>query len=264
MSVRSPNLSVFLFVPGSRPDRFAKAASSGADAVIIDLEDAVPEREKDRARAALSVDFGGVPVFIRVNGVGTPWHEQDMMAVKALPFAGLILPKAELGSHLIDILNISDIPVLPLIESAKGLSAAREIACLPNVARLLFGSIDFSADLGCAHTRDSLLGARAELVLASRLGGLPSPVDGVTTAIHDKEVVRMDTIYARELGFGGKLAIHPAQIGAIRQGFYPDQNEIEWANEVLAGGDGAININGNMVDEPLRVKARAILGRASR
>ncbi|WP_274630944.1 HpcH/HpaI aldolase/citrate lyase family protein [Arvimicrobium flavum] len=260
----STNFSIPLFVPANRPERFGKAAASGADAIVIDLEDAVPADRKDAARSALTTDFTALPVLVRVNGEGTPWHAEDMRAVARLPaLAGVIVPKAEAGGGLADIARSSHVPVIPLIETAKGLSHARQIAALPGIVRLIFGSVDYCADLGCAHTREALLSARSELVLASRLAGLQSPIDGVTTAIDDEGLVQSDACHAQQLGFGGKLAIHPRQIGAIRAGFKPERSAIEWAKRVLAGGGGAIAVDGAMVDEPVRIRARAVLSRAA-
>lgn len=255
------NSIVPLFVPGNRPERFEKAATSGADAIIIDLEDAVPLDAKGSARASLRADFTDKPILVRINGEGTPWHEDDIRAISGLPLAALIVPKAEL-SHLGAIVNKSSAPIVALVETARGLAEARQIAAFPGVVRLIFGSVDYCADLGCAHTRDALLAARCELVLASRLAQLAAPIDGVTTAIDDAALIRADARHALELGFGGKLAIHPRQVEAVRLGFQADEAEIAWARKVLAGGDGATAVDGAMVDEPVRIRARAIMMRA--
>ncbi|WP_026869973.1 HpcH/HpaI aldolase/citrate lyase family protein [Inquilinus limosus] len=251
-----------LFVPANRPERFGKAAASGADAVIIDLEDAVPAEAKDQARAALRADFTALPVLVRINAAGTPWHADDVAAVSALPLPAIVVPKAELGEGLEAIARSHS--VVALIETARGLAEARRIAALPSVARLAFGSIDYSADLGCAHTRDALLAARSELVLASRLAGRPAPLDGVTAAIDDATLVTGDARYARDLGFGGKLCIHPKQVAPVLDGFRPDEAEITWARRVLASGDGAAAVDGAMVNEPVRIRARSILARSGR
>lgn len=251
----------YLFVPGDRPERFAKAAKSDADAVIIDLEDAVASDGKDRARAALRGDFGSPPILVRVNGIGTPWHEADMAALAGHGFAAVIVPKAE-GSNAFDALcAAAALPVIALIESGRGLADARRIAHTRNVAGIAFGSVDFCADLGCAHTREALLAARSELVLASRLAGLAAPIDGVTTIIDDAALIADDTRHARDLGFGGKLCIHPRQIEAVHTGFAPSEAEIAWARKVLASGDGAVALDNVMVDEPVRIRARATLRR---
>ena len=257
----SVDFTIPLFVPANRPERLEKAAASGADAIIIDLEDAVPVDAKQNARSALRAGFTDLPVLVRINGEGTPWHADDVAAAARLPIAGIIMPKAELGGALADFAANSHVPVLALVETGRGLSQAREIANLPGMVRIIFGSVDFCADLGCAHTREALLAARSELVLASRLAGLSAPVDGVTTSIDDTDLIASDARYGLELGFGGKLAIHPRQIAAIRTGFSPQISEIRWAEKVLASGDGAANVDGAMVDEPVRIRARSILAR---
>ncbi|MEP9355577.1 CoA ester lyase [Xanthobacter sp. KR7-65] len=250
-----------LFVPADRPERFEKAAAAGADAVILDLEDAVAADAKDAARAALRSGFGSVPIIVRVNGLGTPWHAADMAALAGHGFAAVMVPKAEAGEPFSSLCGASPVPVVALVESARGLADARRIAETSNVTRLAFGSIDFCADIGCMHTRDALLVARSELVLASRLAGLVAPVDGVTTSIGDAGAISADARHALDLGFGGKLAIHPRQIVPIRAGLAPDEAEIAWARKVLASGDGAAAVDGAMVDEPVRIRARTILSR---
>lgn len=257
----SHHFTVPLFVPANRPERFDKAAASGADAIILDLEDAVAADQKSLARAALDCCFTELPVYVRINGGDTPWFAEDLAQAARMNFAGIILPKAELGQAL-DAATSCGLPVLALIETARGMAGARQIAETAGVERLLFGSIDYCADLGCQHVREALLSARCELVLASRLAGLVSPVDGVTTALDDAALISSDALHALQLGFGGKLAIHPKQIAAILQGFRPQPEELAWAHKVLASGDGAVAVDGAMVDEPVRLRARAILRRA--
>ncbi|KZL15497.1 Citrate lyase subunit beta-like protein [Pseudovibrio axinellae] len=253
-----------LFVPADRPDRFEKAAASGADAVILDLEDAVAHDNKDTARSALSTSFTELPVLVRINPVGTPWIENDLAALRGLACAGVILPKAE-GPTSIAVVSEAlggDLPVMALIESANGLAQTRTIAADPSVCRLIFGSIDYCADLGCAHERDALLHARSELVLASRLAGIAAPIDGVTTQLDDLSKTRSDAAYARTLGMSGKLCIHPRQIAEVRQAFTPTDSEINWARRVLSSGDGAVLVDGAMVDAPVRIRAQRILAQA--
>lgn len=252
-----------LFVPGNRPERFQKAAAANPDAVIIDLEDAVPADAKDAARSHLRRDLGARCLLVRINAAGTPWHVADLEAVAALQPDAIVLPKAQ-DQAVLDIVAHAiglRVPILALIETAAGLASARAIAAHPAVHRLAFGSIDYCADLGCAHTQEALLPARAEIVLASRLAGLVSPLDGVTMAIGSDEIVSGDARYARTLGFCGKLAIHPNQLAPIRAGFSPDADEIAWAEKILASGDGATVVDGAMVDEPVRIRARSILAR---
>lgn len=254
-----PSIVTPLFVPGNRPDRFAGAARSGADAVIIDLEDAVPAEAKDAARRALSTDFTDLPVIVRINAVGTQWHEADLAALANLPVAGIMLPKSEMAADLERIARTA--PVIALVETVRGIVNARSLAASGKAARLAFGSVDYAADLGCEHVRDALAAARAELILASRLADLPAPLDGVTTDVSDADAASDDARHARSLGFGGKLAIHPRQIDPIRTAFRPTDAELHWACTVLESGDGAAKVDGEMVDEPVRRRARAMIAR---
>lgn len=250
-----------LFAPANRPERFAKAAASGADAIILDLEDAVAKDDKDTARAALECAFTDLPVIVRINASDTEWYEKDLNALRQLPIAAVMLPKAQDPAAVAQLARMFEgkAPILALIETARGLAAARQIAAVQNVERLVFGSVDFSADLGLEHTRDPLLFARSELVLASKLAGLPAPIDGVTVALGDMNETKLDAAYAKSLGMGGKLCIHPKQIPPVLGAFKPTEAELAWARRVLASGDGAISVDGAMVDEPVRIRARAVL-----
>ncbi|WP_269581147.1 HpcH/HpaI aldolase/citrate lyase family protein [Roseibium sp. Sym1] len=260
-SVQAP-----LFVPANRPERFAKAALSDADAVILDLEDAVPAAEKDSARANLAADFTDKPVLVRINAAGTTSFQADVDALKALDVAAVILPKAEETTNVTALWTALDgrVPVIALIETAAGLANARALASLEGVVRLAFGSIDYCADLGCAHKREVLLPVRSELVLASKLAGIAAPIDGVTADLADPEAAYTDAAHAKDLGMTGKLCIHPKQIDEVRRAFAPTKAECDWAGRVLASGDGAATVDGAMVDEPVRIRARAILAAASR
>ena len=251
-----------IFIPADRPERFAKAAASGADGIILDLEDAVAPENKYQARQSLCADFTDLPVVVRINAPGTAWYDDDMAVVARLPVAAIMVPKAEKPASLAVIAAAK--PVLALIETARGLAAARDIAACGHAGRLAFGSVDYAADLGCAHTREALSAARLEVVLASRLGGLPAPIDGVTLGLGDMTVAGEDAAYARGLGFGGKLLIHPAQAGPVSAAFSLTAEEQEWALQVLSTkSGGVVTINGEMVDEPVRRRARAILARAA-
>ncbi len=257
----------YLFVPADRPERFAKALQAGAHAVIIDLEDAVAPQAKAAARSDLHAWLLGAParsVHLRINAMQTPWFGDDL-ALCALPaVAGIVLPKTE-SSHQVAVLTgvAPGTPVLPLLETAAGLAASRLIAKTPGVQRLVFGSLDFQADLGIEGDDDALLAFRSELVLASRLGQLLAPVDGVTTALDDPQILVSDTARARRLGFGGKLCIHPRQVQAVNEGFAPRPQELAWARRVMdavhAHPQGAIAVDGKMVDAPVIKRARALL-----
>ena len=248
-----------LFVPGDRPERFEKAAACGADAVIIDLEDAVAPDAKSVARSNLRADFASVPVLVRINGFGTPWHSDDLTTASRLPFAAMVIPKAELVPEMLAVSSSARLPIVPLIETARGLADARRLAALPGVKRLAFGSIDFCVDLCCSHTREALLLPRSELVLASRLASRPAPIDGVTTTFKNPSLVSADAAHARNMGFGGKLCIHPDQVQPVLKEFRPVESDIEWARRILASGSGATSIDGAMVDAPIRARARHIL-----
>lgn len=259
---------VALFVPGNRPERFVKAVDAGADAVIIDLEDAVGQSEKEEARTALAAACPSRGrIFLRINAVGTPWHADDLHAARMLRLAGIVLPKAESAAEVAGVgAALGDhLPIIALIESARGLAAARDIAAAPPVARLAFGSIDFAADMGCAHTRQALLTARCELVLAARLAGQGGPIDGVTASVDDASLAESDAAHAVELGFAGKLCIHPRQIAPVIRGFAPAPEEIAWARRVLdalSAGGSVVTVDGAMVDAPVRLRAERILARA--
>lgn len=268
MTTALDTITLPLFLPADRLERLPKALACGADAVIIDLEDAVAPAAKPAAREAIAEALASagvsVPVLVRVNPASTPWHDADLAVCSDLPIAGIVLPKAESADAVAAAAYASARMVIPLIETASGLHAAGEIA--EASARLAFGSIDFAADIGSAHTRDALLFARSTLVLAARRAGQAAPIDGVTTAIHDADEITGDARYALGLGFGGKLLIHPAQVAPARAGFLPTDEELAWARRILdAAGDGAaaVAVDGAMVDAPVILRARQILQRQS-
>lgn len=262
----------WLFVPGDRPERFDKAAATGADAVILDLEDAVVPDAKETARDHVASwlsqggDSPGRRGWVRLNAAGTPWYDADVAALAAAPgLAGLVVPKAEDVGALValrDRLGPS-VGIVALVESALGMYRAVDIAGV--VDRLAFGSIDYAVDVGAEHTPTALLHARSTLVFASRIAGIEGPVDGVTTALRDEELLAEDVAAARELGFTGKLLIHPAQVAPVGRGFAPTPDEVDWARRVLAavegGIAGAVSLDGAMVDKPVVDRARRILDR---
>ncbi|PWE54974.1 CoA ester lyase [Metarhizobium album] len=257
--------ALFLFVPADRPERFAKAVASGADAVIIDLEDAVPAHAKAGARDGLGLALGDTdrasPIFVRVNGAETAWHDGDVAVIAALPIDGVILPKAEAAADIAALRKRlpEPMPIIAIVESARGLSAVDEIAVAAD--RLAFGSIDFAADLGCAHNREALLFARSRIVLAARLAKAPTPIDGVTLAIGETTLIEDDMRYGASLGFGGKLLIHPRQIEPARKGLAPGAEDLAWALRIVASvEDGAARaVDGAMVDLPVLTRARQVV-----
>jgi citrate lyase subunit beta/citryl-CoA lyase len=263
----------YLFVPGNRPERFDKACKAGADAVIVDLEDAVPPAEKPAAREALSAWLSQrqpheQPVLVRINSVDTEWFEGDLALCARPGVAGIVLPKAEHEAVLEKLAAAGAAAILPLIESALGLWNAAALARMPRVQRLVFGSIDFSLDMGIEESHETLLYARSQLVLASRVAGIASPVDGVTTTFENPDPVRADTLRSRALGFGGKLCIHPKQVAAVNEAFAPTAQELAWAARVVeaaaAAQGGAVALDGKMVDRPVILIAQNMLDEARR
>lgn len=267
--VSLPSHRSLLFVPGSRPERFDKALAAGASAVIIDLEDAVAPPDKDAARAALAgwlrPDHA---VIVRINSVDTAWFEQDLALCGMPGVAAVMVPKAERADTLAAVTAAGARGLLPLVESAAGLAALAALAGAPGVLRLAFGAIDLQVDLGLKDATEDELGPfRLQLVLASRLAGIAAPVDGVSVAIDDEDRLRADVQRARRLGFGGKLCIHPKQVGAVNRGLAPGEAELDWARRVLAAaavsGGAAVAVDGKMVDKPVLLRAQALLREAA-
>jgi citrate lyase subunit beta / citryl-CoA lyase len=258
----------YLFVPGNRPERYAKAIAAGADAVIVDLEDAVPPKDKPAARAALAAWLSPEhPVLIRVNGAESQWFREDLALCKMPGVAGVLLPKAERveGIRMVAEHSGAATPILPLIETARGFWNAHALAQGPKVQRFVFGSIDFQLDLGIQGEGEELLYFRSQLVLVSRVAGLEPPVDGVTTAIDDAERVRGDTLRAKRLGFAAKLCIHPLQVSLVNECFEPSAQEESWAKRIMEAAEAvqgaAVSVDGQMVDRPVIDRAAAILSR---
>ena len=267
----------FLFVPANRPERYAKALASGAGAVIIDLEDAISPDDKPAASAQLEAGFAGIPMLdrarllVRINASGTAWHGADLALVRKLAhlgLAGVVLPKAESPDQLAHLAaSVGETcALLPMIESAAGLEAINQIARSPQVARLLFGNLDFQADLGmaCGADEAELQPVRMAVVLASRRAGLAPPVDGVTAATGDLEQVQKDAGRSRRSGFGARLCIHPAQVAVVNAALAPTAAELDWAQRVLQASrdtqSGVFTLDGRMVDAPVLLLARRMLG----
>ncbi|MEY2662139.1 MAG: hypothetical protein RIQ35_456 [Pseudomonadota bacterium] len=264
--------STFLFVPGNRPERFAKALNSGAHAIIIDLEDAVAEEDKAVARSAIQKAWPGFSseerrrIVIRSNAPGTRFYGEDLMLAEELNIACLLIPKSE----SIDQINgaaevLPATAIIPMIETARGLQQIDAIANAQQVIRLALGNIDLQADLGmvCDAQETELQVARFQLVLASRLAEIAPPVDGVTTATDDIDRITADTLRAKRLGFGAKLCIHPAQVPIVSKAFTPTEAELHWSNQVIeadkASKGGAVKLNGRMIDRPVVLLAKRLL-----
>jgi citrate lyase subunit beta/citryl-CoA lyase len=277
-----------LFVPGDQEGRFDKAFASGADAVIIDLEDAVAAGRKALAREAVAraLDRGcGISVFVRVNAfLGTDCYE-DLLAVVRPGLAGLVLPKAEAGDALRTLdwvvgqlerqrgLQSGSIELLPLIETARGAEAMPEVAlATPRVRRLSFGVADYSLDLGLERSPDEagIAYLRAQMVQCSRAAGLEPPVDSVVVEVRDEARFRESASRARALGMRGKLCLHPAQVPLANEVFAPAPEDIERARTIVAAFDAAsrtgvaaLTVGGEFVDAPVAERARRLLAWAA-
>ena len=264
----------YLFVPGNRPERFAKALDSGADAVILDLEDAVVADAKAAARASIAAWAAGADAaqrqraLVRINDAGSAHFADDLRLLATLAGLGLcraMLPKAESPAQIAlvwqvladaaaapggDAGSATDAGaraatcarasrgngVLALIESAVGVARVEDIAAAPGVQRLVFGTLDFALDLDLdiAESSEPLLYAASRIALASRLAGLPAPVAGVTPQLDDEPRLLADLAWARRHGFGAKLCIHPRQVAPIHAALAPSADALDWARRVLA------------------------------
>ena len=262
----------YLFVPGNRPERFAKALASGADAVVLDLEDAVAADAKPAARdtvrhfLAAADDATRARLVLRINDQATPWFDDDLRALATLPPLALMLPKAERTDTLQQLqARLPGRPVLALVETARGVLAAEALAACPPVARLVFGTLDYALDLDLSGDPIGLDYAASRLALSSRAAGLPAPVAGVTPDIDDEARLLAEWARARAHGFGAKLCIHPKQVAPLHAALRPSDDELAWAQRVLdaaAASGGAVQLDGRMIDRPVVERARRLLARA--
>jgi citrate lyase subunit beta/citryl-CoA lyase len=258
-----------LFVPADRPERFAKAAASAADAIIIDLEDAVAPERKAFARASLkAARYLAARIFVRVNAPNTPWHEEDVETLADLPHVGIVLPKAESAAQIqrIDRKLGPGRPFIALIESARGVVCALQIAETACVCQLAFGPVDYSLDLFISPNPEASAHALSMLAIASRAVGLPGPLDGPCLDLSGDEAIHLELARARDLGAGGKLCIHPSQVAKVVTGFAPTTSDLSRARQILLSGDelGARAIDGALVDRPIVEWAQRIMRRADR
>ena len=256
----------YLFVPANRVERFEKALNTSADAVIIDLEDAVPVDLKISARESLKqwlVEHPQHQVMIRVNAKQTEWFQEDIQLAMLSNVIAIVLPKTESVEDIQAVADIRNLDIYPLIETPLGLAHVRQIAAAPSVRALMFGSIDFQLEMDMQGGYHELLSFRNEIVLASKLAGIESPVDGVTVDFKDEAIIQLETQQAKNLGFAGKLCIHPNQVNIVNQTFSPTSQEIEWAHRVFYVVDEAqgqaVSLDGKMIDLPVILKAKKIL-----
>ncbi|TAM60103.1 CoA ester lyase [bacterium] len=254
----------YLFAPGHDAKLLERVYAAGADAVVLDLEDAVPEDAKQRARAMVVEALRRRPAWVRVNAARSSRCAADLEAVAPLVL-GIRIPKVESAEDVAWV--AARAPQLPLactIESARGVLAAREIAAAPEAVQLIYGNADLCADLAIDGGEMATLYARSQLVLAARAAGIAPPCDGAYTRIADEDGLRREAAFARSLGFFGKSAIHPRQLAVIHEAFTPSPAQVAWAQRVLAafdaaGGAAARTQDGEMVDVPVAERARQVL-----
>ncbi|MGG5890881.1 HpcH/HpaI aldolase/citrate lyase family protein [Falsiroseomonas sp. HC035] len=281
---------ILLFAPANVARRAEGALAAAADAAILDLEDAVPPDEKAGARAALA-RLLGLPRaagtarrYVRINAAGTPMCLADLQAALEAGADGIVLPKAEAadGLHAIGwaVRQIcgalrrdpATVEILPIVETARGLLALPGLPwAAAGVARVALGTVDLMADLGtgASDAAAAILHAQRMCVAGSRAAGLAAPLDGVHLDVRDPQGAEAAMRQAAAIGFGGKLAIHPAQLAPLRAGLMPAAAELAWAQEVVAAyaaagaaGSGAIVVAGRLVDEPVARRARDLLAMA--
>jgi citrate lyase subunit beta/citryl-CoA lyase len=263
-------------VPGHRADRVAKALSAGADAVVVDLEDAVPAAQKDAAReltVALLDDRPrgtGPQLWVRINPSGTEPGRRDVAALAGRPVDGLRVPRADDPDAVREVAERTGARLQLLLESALGLWRARELAQAHElVAGIGLGEADLAADL-LVDREEGLTWARGSVVVAARAAGLPSPVQSVWTDVGDPDGLRTSSELGRATGFFGRSIIHPRQIDPVHEVYTPSADEVAAAQDVVAtaaaaaarGEAAALDGNGRFVDPAVVARARVVLDRA--
>jgi citrate lyase subunit beta/citryl-CoA lyase len=260
-----------LFTPGNRLELLEKAGRWNPDVVVVDLEDAIPAGQKEMARQRLehaALNRLHCPVLVRVNPDGTPWHDADVDAAVHSGAAGVVLPKAEAPERVAALARrLADhgAPALMLgIETARGIAAARELM-VDGVTGAYFGAEDYIADVGGRRTAAGLevLYARSAVVVAARLAGIPA-VDQAVVALNDDEAFRVDAEAGRDLGYAGKLCIHPGQVALAHAAFTPGEDEVAAARRVVAAARNGVGIvDGMMVDAVHLRAAEQVLAQAN-
>ncbi|MWG33237.1 HpcH/HpaI aldolase/citrate lyase family protein [Halomarina oriensis] len=267
-----------LFSPGDRPKLMRKAPGTGADVVVFDLEDAVAPGEKEAGRAAVRAVLTD-PAFdpdcevcVRVSTHQTGADLDAVVATDARLDA-VMLPKAESADQVDTLAAMlaerdADVPVFALCETATGVLHAEAIAGAEATTAVAFGAEDLSADIGANRTDEGteVLYAREHVVLAASAAGVDA-VDTVFTDIEDTDRLAEETAFARDLGYDGKMAIHPVQVPVMNEAFTPTDEQVAWARRVLDarddhGGEGVFRVDGEMVDAPLITRAETVLARA--
>jgi citrate lyase subunit beta/citryl-CoA lyase len=257
----------YLFAPGHSEKLLGKVFDAGADAVILDLEDAVPPEHKAVARRNVADALAPHPAWVRINAAQTPLAAADLDAVAALAY-GIRIPKVESVEEVRWVAERAPgKPLICAIESARGVVNALDIAAEPAVKHLALGGIDLQRDLGVASGDTPLQYVRSHLVVASRAAGIEPPIDSVYPHLQDTEGLRRQCSVSRSLGLFGKSAIHPSQLPIIHAEFSPTHDELDWARSVLDAFDDANGAalrlpGGEFVDLPVAERAREILRQA--
>lgn len=281
-----------LYVPGNNPGLINNAGIYGADVIVFDLEDSVGVREKDAARALVAaalgqrelVNPGGAELMVRINGLDTPYWEDDLEAIVPAGVDSIRVPKIESSDGVMTVIarleelerrhgGLTPVEVSPILETVAGVARAADIASShPRVTALSFGAEDFTRDLGTSRTKEGaeLLHARGVILLAAKAAGVAA-IDTVFPDVNDEAGLMAETTRTRGLGFDGKSVIHPRQIGVIHQVFRPSDADIEQAlrittalREAESRGLGVASLDGRMIDSPVARKAEATLALARR
>jgi citrate lyase subunit beta/citryl-CoA lyase len=254
----------YLFAPANNPKLLHKVFHAGADAVILDLEDAVPPQDKSQARVGAAAALQERSAWVRINAAGTGLAAADLDAIAGRA-AGIRIPKTESANDAQWVADrVPDTPLICAIESARGVLAAHEIASVPGVHHLAIGGMDLQRDLNCGPGDLPTLYTRSHLVIVSRAAGIAPPIDSVYPHLQDEAGLRQQTQFARSLGFFGKSAIHPRQLPVLHEVFTPSEQELRWARDVVAAytdaNGGAVRLaDGQFVDRPIADRARRLI-----
>ncbi|MDF2097332.1 HpcH/HpaI aldolase/citrate lyase family protein [Aquibaculum arenosum] len=278
-------LRSFLFSPANHPRRVEKVFMLGADAAILDLEDAVAVTEKPKARTmAVTALQRSRPclAYVRVNAIDTEFCYDDLVNIVGPGLDGIVLPKVESADGLLTVdwlisqlerrasMPIGCIDIIPIVETGKGLMAVEEIARAGSrrVRRIAFGAGDFTFDMNLTWSANEreLEYARSRLVATSRAAGLEPPLDSVWVDLQDQEGLRQSAEMVLRMGFQGKMGIHPSQIAVINDVFSPSADEVAYAERIIAAfdaaeadGSAALQVDGKFIDYPIVYRARRIL-----
>ena len=269
-----------LFVPGSEQKRIEKASAIPADILVFDLEDAVSIPEKTAARqrvidALKTSDFANRQCFVRINGITTAWFNDDIQAVTALGTAGIMLPKCDTADDIIKLKNtsnLSNIPVFGIIETALSVLSVADIAKqMQSNDSLCFGHVDFASDMQLNDndaSKGAVYHARCQVALAARALGITA-IDNISLDVKDESAMREDALLGQQLGYSGKLCIHPRQVDIVNAVYTPTDEQVKKANDILAhwgeaqkNGQGVFTYENKMVDLPVILAQESILARS--